>query len=126
MGSDEFKLAESITSKLSTKGVSVPLSRSQYTAVMRCLLSLISIRAPKRAGVLGSLLLKDFSIAELVDNDTYNITLTGSHKTYGPTGSAVVLITAVTHKWLKIYIKNMISNRNSYRHKTLLILKISW
>ena len=107
MGSDEFKHAKSIMSELSTKDVSVPLSRSQYSAVMRCLLSLISIRAPKRAGVLGNLLLKDFSKAELVDNDTYNITLTGSHKTYGPTGSAVVPITAGTYKWLKIYIKKI-------------------
>ena len=107
MDSDEFKLAKSIMSELSTKAVSVPLSRTQYTAVVRCLLSLISIRAPKRAGVLGSLLLKDFSKAECVDNDTYNMILTGSHKTFGPTGSAVVPITAGTRKWLKIYIKKI-------------------
>ena len=66
-----------------------------------------SIRAPKLAGVLGNLLLKDLYEAELVDNDTYNVTLTGKHKTYGPTGSVVMPITAGTYKWLKIYINNI-------------------
>ena len=70
-------------------------------------MALILIIAPKRAGVLGNLLLKDLAKAELFDNNTYNVTLTGKHKTFGPTGSAVVPKTAGTHKWLKIYVKKI-------------------
>ena len=56
-------------------------------------MTFISIIAPKRAGVLGCLTISDFLRAELQGNGSYNITLSGNHKTKGPQGVPNIAMT---------------------------------
>ena len=123
MESDEFKYVKELINTLDRQDNTNALSVGSYCRVVRCLMSLISIRAPKRAGVLGGLLISDFLEAELLENGTYNVTLSGDHKTKGPQGSAIVPISATTHKWLSVYVDKVRSHITPVSDKDYLFVK---
>ena len=79
------------------------LMRNIYTYLVQLLITIISIRAPKRSGVLCEMTVENFNNRET--HEEQFLVKVKNHKTSGTYGSALVPLSEFHVKWLTVYLE---------------------
>lgn len=106
LSSDSYNDVSDMMKVLNTSPVkTVPLSTGQYILILSYILTLITIRCPKRSGVLGKITLQQYNDRVPFDGQI-NIKVK-QHKTEATYGASILPLSPVLEEWVKVYFEKL-------------------
>ena len=96
------------------------ITRTIYVRILRTIITILTIRTPKRSGILGQILLADY-FRKKDDKDGNYLIRISNHKTAKVYGDSILPLNKVHCEWIDIYINKLRSKIPNLKSKKLFV-----